>query len=215
MRTALGLGLSAAAVIGTVLTPTAGWAAVTSGPANATNAPAMANAAATASTPATAKAPATANAPAAAGGDPNTTITFAVTTGSLTMTAPAGANLGSGAPGTTISGLAGPDVVTDNRAALSATWTVTASSTDFTTGGGTPTETIPAGDATYAPGTIFTTGTVTASGTSITLSGAAQTVVTGSGSGDNTATWNPTIAVAVPASAVGGAYTGTLTQSVA
>jgi hypothetical protein len=188
----LGLGLTAAAVIGTVLTPAAGWATVTS---------------ATAHTSASADAP--------AGGDPNTTITFAVTTGSLTMTAPAAANLGSGAPGTTISGLVGPDVVTDNRAALSATWTVTASSTDFTTGAATPTETIPAGDATYAPGTIFTTGTVTATGTSITLSGGAQTVVTGSGSGNNTATWNPTIAVAVPASAVGGAYTGTLTQSVA
>jgi hypothetical protein len=192
VRKSLGLGLTAAAVIGTVLTPTAGWAAVTS---------------ATAHTSAAADAP--------AGGDPDTTITFAVTTGELTMTAPTAANLGSGAPGTTISGLAGPDVVTDNRAALTATWTVTASSTNFTTGGATSTETIPAGDATYAPGAIFTTGTLTASGTTITLTNGAQPVVTGTGSGDNTATWNPTIAVAVPASAVGGDYTGTLTQSVA
>lgn len=34
------------------------------------------------------------------------------------------------------------------------------------------------------------------------------------GVGENTATWNPTIAVAIPAAAVGGDYTGTLTQSV-
>ncbi|MFE3903760.1 hypothetical protein ACFXPY_26490 [Streptomyces sp. NPDC059153] len=50
----------------------------------------------------------------------------------------------------------------------------------------------------------------------MTLSNSGQAVVTGSdGVGDNTATWNPTVAVDVPAGAVGGAYTGTLTQSVA
>jgi hypothetical protein len=47
------------------------------------------------------------------------------------------------------------------------------------------------------------------------LTGAAQTVVTATaGSGDNTATWNPTVAMAVPATAVGGLYTGTITHSV-
>jgi hypothetical protein len=192
--------------------PTAGWAAVHGAPANT---PATANAAATANAPATANTPATANAPAIGGGDPDTTVTFTVTTGALTMTAPSAADLGSGAPGTTISGLVGPDVVTDNRASLAATWTVTASSTDFTTSGATSTETIPAADATYTPGAITVTGTLTATGFPITLSNSAQTVITGSGSGNNTATWNPTIAVAVPASAVGGNYTGTLTQSVA
>ena len=34
------------------------------------------------------------------------------------------------------------------------------------------------------------------------------------GSGDNSATWDPAISVAVPATAVGGGYSGTLTQSV-
>ena len=51
-------------------------------------------------------------------GDPNTTVTFAVTSGALSMTAPATANLGSGAPGTTISGELGAVTVTDDRAAL-------------------------------------------------------------------------------------------------
>lgn len=153
--------------------------------------------------------------PASAGSDPDTTVTFSVNVGELSMTAPASADLGSGDPGTTISGNLGDVVVTDNRAELAATWTVTALSTAFTTGGGTPLETIPATDATYDPGDITTTGSVTATGSSITLSGTPQTVVTGSGSGNNTATWDPTIAVAVPASAVGGTYTGTLTQSVA
>jgi hypothetical protein len=61
-------------------------------------------------------------------------MTFTVTTGALTMTAPPTANLGSGAPGTTISGPLGSVLVTDNRALLSAAWTATASSTNFTTG---------------------------------------------------------------------------------
>ncbi len=55
-----------------------------------------------------------------------------------------------------------------------------------------------------------------ATGTPVTLSHTATPVVTGSaGVGDNTATWNPTVAVSVPTGAVGGNYTGTLTQSVA
>jgi hypothetical protein len=144
--------------------------------------------------------------------DPATTITFTVTSGALTLSAPASASLGSGAPGTTISSPIGPCAVTDNRALASASWTVTASETDFASG----TSIIPATDAAYTVGTITTTGTITATGSGITLSNTAQTVVTGSaGVGDNTTNWDPTVAVTVPPSAVGGAYTGTLDQSVA
>jgi hypothetical protein len=143
-------------------------------------------------------------------------VTFTVTTGGLTMTAPASADLGSGAPGTTITGnLGGNVLVTDLRATLGGTWTATASSTAWTTGTGTADETIPAADATYTPGAITTTGTITATGHNITLSGLPQTVVTATVTGNNTAAWDPTIAVAVPSVAVGGAYHATLTQSVA
>jgi hypothetical protein len=143
--------------------------------------------------------------------DPSTTLTFTVTSGALTLSVPVSANLGSGAPGTDISAPVGPCTVTDNRALLSASWTVTAAETDFASGGST----IPATDATYTPGTVTTTGTITATATSITLSNSSQTVLTGTGGvGDNTASWNPAISVSVPASAVGGTYTGTLTQSV-
>lgn len=142
-------------------------------------------------------------------------MTFTVTVGALTMSAPSSANLGSGAPGTTISGPLGTVNVTDNRALLSASWIVTASSASWTTGTGTGNETIPASAANYTPGQIQTTGTITATGQAITLSTSAQTVVTGSaGVGNNTASWDPTIAVAVPSTAVGGAYTSTLAQSV-
>ncbi|CAK7287494.1 hypothetical protein ACNFR7_06415 [Streptomyces sp. RM1] len=149
---------------------------------------------------------------AAAADDPSTTITYTVTSGALTLSVPASANLGSGAPGTQISAPLGPVTVTDDRALLSASWTVTAAETDFTNGSAT----VPATDATYAPGSVTTTGTITVTPTNVTLSNSPQVVVTGTaGVGDNTASWNPTIAVNVPPSAVGGNYTGTLTQSVA
>ncbi|WP_380277485.1 hypothetical protein [Kitasatospora purpeofusca] len=144
--------------------------------------------------------------------DPSTTVTFVVTSGALTMSVPVSAALGSGAPGTQVSAPIGPVNVTDLRALLSASWTVTASSTDFANGPST----IPATSATYVPGTVTTTGTITATTTSVTLSNSPQAVVTGSsGVGDNTATWNPTVTVSLPTGAIGGIYTGTLTHSVA
>jgi hypothetical protein len=148
-------------------------------------------------------------------GDPDTTVTFAVSSGSLSMTAPVSVDLGTNAPGTTITGALGAVVVTDDRASLTAAWTAVASSTAWTTGGATAAETVPAADVAYDPGSITTTGTITATGSAITLSDASQPVVTGTaGVGDNTATWDPAISVALPAAAVVGTYTGTITQSV-
>ncbi|MFH8387377.1 hypothetical protein ACH4E7_41835 [Kitasatospora sp. NPDC018058] len=149
---------------------------------------------------------------AVAADDPSTTVTFTVTSGALTLSVPASATLGSGAPGTTISAPIGPCTVIDDRALASASWTVMAAETNFANGAST----IPATNATYSAGTVTTTGTITVTPTNVTLSNAAQTVLTGSGGvGDNTASWDPTVAVNVPASAVAGTYTGTLTQSVA
>jgi hypothetical protein len=147
--------------------------------------------------------------------DPNTTVTFTVSAGELSMTAPVSVDLGTNAPGTTITGSVGAVTVTDDRALLTAAWTAVASATAWTTGGATPAETVPVGDVGYNPGSITTTGTITATGTPITLAVIPAPVVTGTaGVGDNTASWNPTLSVALPAAAVGGAYTGTLTQSV-
>ena len=141
----------------------------------------------------------------------DTTVTMTVTSGALSISVPVSVDLGSGAPGTQVSGSMGVLSVTDNRALASASWTVTMASTDFANGAST----IPASDISYTVGTITTTGTITALGTNVTVSNSAQTVVTGAaGVGDNTATWDPTLSVSVPASAVGGAYTGTVTHSV-
>ena len=193
MRKSVGFALSVAAVMGTAAAPAAASAATAS--------PVMRAAAAARA--------------ARAGSDPGTAVTFAVTSGLLTITAPTAASLGSGAPGSTISGPLGTVTVTDNRALLSASWTVTAATSNFTTGTGTAGETIPAGDATYAPGTVTTTGTISVTPSNITLSTSPQTVMSASsGTGDNTASWNPTVAVAVPAAAVTGTYSATLTHSV-
>ena len=144
-----------------------------------------------------------------------TTVTFAITAGDLTVTVPDTAILNPGLPGTVMTDDLGAVTVTDDRAALAATWTVTASSTDFTTGAGAGAETIPATDVTYNPGTISTTGTITTTGTIRTLSGTPQTVVAGTaGIGNNTASWDPAIGIHVPAAAVNGTYTGTITHSV-
>jgi hypothetical protein len=147
--------------------------------------------------------------------DPDTTTTFAVGSGALTMTAPSTANLGSGAPGGTISGPLGTVVVTDARAALNASWTATVSATSWTTGAGTGAETIPPQDATYAPGTVTTTGTVSVNPQTVTMSTSPQPVVTASSiTGNNTASWDPTITVHVPPAAVTGTYTATVVHSV-
>jgi hypothetical protein len=150
---------------------------------------------------------------AATGSAGPTTTTFTVTNGALTITTPNSVNLGSGAPGTTIGPTAlGAVTVNDNRASANASWSATVSSTDFTSGS----QTIPATDATYTTGTVTSTGTITiTSDPGLTLTGAAQPVVSGSaGSGNNSASWDPTIAIAVPAAAVAGLYSGTITHSV-
>jgi hypothetical protein len=154
---------------------------------------------------------------AATGPTVDTTTTFGVTSGALTITAPDTANLGTGAPGATIAAQLGAVTVTDDRASLAAAWVASASATNFTTGAGTPAETIPTADFSYTVGAFTSTvGTITPTASNLApMTTAAQPVVTGSaGVGDNSVTWNPTISVAVPASAVTGTYTGTLTHSV-
>ncbi len=200
MRRSMAIAFTSATVAGLMLAPTAAFAA--------------------SGNSAIAGHAAVRNVSAEVGPTQDTTVTFAVTNGALTLTAPSTADLGSGAPGDDITHALGNVSVQDNRAALVATWTVTASSTDFdntTTGGVTQNEIIPATDVAYTVGTITHTGTITTAGTDLTsMSNGGDTVVTGSsGEGDNTATWDPTLTVHVPGTAVTGTYQGTITHSVA
>jgi uncharacterized repeat protein (TIGR01451 family) len=138
-----------------------------------------------------------------------------VVLGVLSITAPASADLGTTAPGGTASGQLGAVRVTDDRAGVVG-WTATVSATDFTTGAGRPTETIPVGDVQYLIDGLATTGSATFTPTPGTvLSGAAQPIVTATNvAGDNSASWNPLIQVSVPSGAVWGTYATTITHSV-
>jgi Ice-binding-like/Domain of unknown function DUF11 len=149
--------------------------------------------------------------------DPRCSSSIPVVLGVLSITAPASASLGSAAPGTTASASLGIVQVTDARAGA-AGWTATTSATDFTTGIGTAAETIPVHDVQYLiSGFTSTTGSATFTPTPATvLASAAQAVVAATNvDGDNSAAWNPVIQVSVPSGAVGGAYTATITHSVA
>ncbi|MFI6850116.1 hypothetical protein OG535_00340 [Kitasatospora sp. NBC_00085] len=156
----------------------------------------------------------------AAPGD--TTVTFSVSAGSLAITVPGSAGLGSGLPGNSVSGQLGNVTVTDTRALLTAAWTASVTSTSFTTGAGTPSETIPTSAVSYWSGTAtstsgqgtFTPGQATA-GQAQTLNTSRTAYTLTSGVGNNSATWNPTLVVAIPAGAVNGTYTATVTHSVA
>ena len=59
---------------------------------------------------------------------------------------------------------------------------------------------------------MFTTGQATAANAVVLSSPATAFTL---GVGNNSATWDPTLIVAVPAAAVAGIYTGTVTHSVA
>ena len=145
------------------------------------------------------------------------TNTITAPVGVVSITAPASASLGSAAPGGTASGSLGIVQVTDERGGV-AGWTATTSATDFTTGGGTTAETIPASDVQYLiSGFTSTTGSATFTPTPVTvLSGTAQAVVTATAvNGDNSAAWNPVIRVSVPSGAVAGTYSAIITHSVA
>jgi hypothetical protein len=156
----------------------------------------------------------------------DTTVTFTLTGGNLSISVPASANLSSStATGTpSLSGALGATNVTDGRGNLVASWTVTVTSTNFTTGGATADETVPKANVSYSSGAATaSTGTgVFTPGVVASLSGTLPATQIGgawAGVSNNSATWNPTIGVTLlnanSTAAVSGTYTGTITQSVA
>ncbi|WP_223165485.1 hypothetical protein [Lentzea indica] len=154
--------------------------------------------------------------------DDTTTTTFTVSAGALGINAPATAPLGTGAAGGTITAQMGNVVVTDARAQLAPTWAATVASGDFTTGTATTDETIANDLVGYwsgpaispsGSGATFVPGQPTA-GDVVTLAASRPAFSLTAGVGNNSVTWNPTLIVNVPAAAVAGGYTGTVTHSV-
>jgi hypothetical protein len=143
-----------------------------------------------------------------------TTTTFTLTSGALTISAPTSANLGSHTVSGTFSGQLGNVAVTDNRGLNPAGWTANVSSSDFTDG----TDTIHPGSLMYNAGGVVSssgTGGTIAASPAFALSSSNQAAYTASTfNGDNSLTWNPLITVNASGT-VAGSYTGTITHSVA
>jgi hypothetical protein len=152
--------------------------------------------------------------PAFAATAATTPVTVEVTGAGLGISAPVasvdlGSKVGSASAQTATAPL-GAVLVSDNRAAILG-WVATAGSTDFTGAGA-----IPAAAMTYTPGTAVVVGIATVTPTNLTaMTAGVATVQTATAvTGVNTATWNPSIAVTIPAGAVAGTYGATITHSV-
>nr|MCW2727998.1 Nucleoporin 62kDa-like protein [Aeromicrobium sp.] len=113
----------------------------------------------------------------------------------------------------TISGQLGQVQVLDTRGApAGAGWTATAISTAFTQTAG---PSIGAASVGYTAGPITKLGTATYTANDPTnLTGVSAVVTATAISGDNTASWNPTIHVTAGADMAAGVYLGTITHSV-
>ncbi len=152
--------------------------------------------------------------PASAG---ETSATVTVTGGALSMTVPVDAgNLGTRentVSGGTISGRLGEVQVSDARAAAAGSgWVATVISTAFTPTSG---PTIGAAAVGYTAGAITKVGTATFTANNPTnLAGVVPAVTATAITGDNSATWDPTINVFVAGGMAAGVYSGTITQSV-
>ena len=151
---------------------------------------------------------------ATSGGTP---ATVTVQGGSLSITVPAGAgNLQSGpnvVGGMTLSGQLRQVQVTDARsAAAGAGWVTSVIATAFTPPAGPA---IAASLVSYTAGPIVKVGTATYTANDPSDMTAVNAAVTATGiTGDNSATWNPTISVFVAGGMAAGVYSATITHSV-
>lgn len=140
----------------------------------------------------------------------DTTVTVEVTGGALSITVPAALALTSVAASTsaeTVSSALGAVSVSDLRG-TAAGWSVTAASADVLGSelGGAISYTTT--DATFTGAVAIVAADVPV------LSTTAAPVQTATATGANTGTWNPTIELTVPAGALAGSYSATITHSV-
>ena len=150
----------------------------------------------------------------------DTTVTFTLTGGGIDISAPASVSLGSSS-GSAFSGQLGAITVTDGRNAADASWEASVTSTDFTTGGATTVETLGAADdvAYWSGAATSTTGNGTFVPGQDAVGDAAPIAfnvafVHVDGTGNNSATWNPTVVVTPRGDSVAGTYSGIVTHSV-
>jgi len=154
---------------------------------------------------------------AAADPSDSSTVTVTVAGGSLEIDVQAAqTSLGtvtSSESGTTVRGKLGQVVVSDRRnAASGAGWVASVVATDFRPRKGSG---IPGSRVRYIAGPIEKDGSATYTANDPKNLNRAKAVVTATDiTGNNTATWTPTIEVSIPAGLVAGDYTATITHSV-
>jgi hypothetical protein len=146
-----------------------------------------------------------------------TAATITVQGGALSINVPSDAgNLGTRANSVTggiISGPLGQVQVNDARSpAAGSGWVATVISSAFTPPAGPA---IAAGAVSYTNGPITKVGTATYTANNPgALTGVIPALTATGITGDNSATWNPTINVAVPGGMAAGVYSATITHSV-
>ena len=152
-----------------------------------------------------------------ASADGGTAASVTITGGALSITVPANAgSLGSernAVGGETITGALGQVQVNDARSAAAGSgWVATVISSAFTPPAGPA---IAASAVSYAAGSIAKVGTATyVDNRPSNLTGVGSAVTASGITGDNSATWNPTVTVAVPGGMAAGTYSATITHSV-
>ena len=149
----------------------------------------------------------------ASAADTTTGATVTINGGGLAISAPGAAPFASVSPGANATFALLAIGVTDTRADV-VDWTTTASLTNFV--GVNVAHIIPAATATYDPSLTATTGDVLVTEAVGAVNLGAPVVVAGATAvtGNNSATWDAALAVAVPSDALGDSYTATLTHSV-
>jgi hypothetical protein len=149
--------------------------------------------------------------------DDPTTATVTITGGVLAINVPSAAgNLGTRSNTVSqgvISGPLGQVQVNDARSAAAGSgWVASAISTAFTPPSGPA---LAASRVSYVAGTIDKVGTATYVANDPSNLTGVSAVVTATGiTGDNSATWTPTISVSVPGGTAAGVYAATITHSV-
>jgi hypothetical protein len=160
---------------------------------------------------------ATSATPAWAATSGGTTASFTLTGGTLSITVPTTpVSLGSAPEAVAtqvISGSLGQVQVNDARnPAAGSGWVATVISAAFTP---TPGTAIAASAVSYGAGAITKVGTATYTANNPGDLSGVVAVVTATGiTGDNSATWNPTISIVVPGGAIAGVYSALITHSV-
>lgn len=157
----------------------------------------------------------------------DTAVTFELAGGLLSVSAPATAVLSTGGltlqagEGGTAKGVLTSVKVTDGRASLLGSWSATVTSSDFVNQTVAAAPPIPASNVRYWSGAatmveglgVPVPGQLTELN-AVVIAAAKPAFSKDVGAGSNATTWSPTVAVDIPAGAVAGRYSGTITHSV-